>query len=225
MPVEPVPTRWELASPPDDHPDDLWALGADLEPGTLLAGYRHGLFPMPVAATTGWFFPAARAILPLERFHASRRLHRSRRRFHVRVDVAFADVVRACADPARPGAWLDERMIEAYSELHRLGWAHSVEAWDAEGLAGAVYGVAIGGLFAAESMFSLRTDASKTALWALVELLTDAGDPGQRLLDAQWPTPHLTSLGAVTATRAEYRRRLERALELPDPFGWKAAPD
>ncbi len=216
--VEPPPSTWALTSPPDDHPGDLWALGADLEPGTLLAAYRLGLFPMPVAGTIGWFSPTARAILPLDRFHASRRLHRTRRRFETRVDTSFAEVVTACADPGRPGGWLDERMIEAYVRLHRLGWAHSVEAWDAHGLAGGVYGVAVGGLFAAESMFTRRTDASKAALWALVELLRRAGAGEGRLLDAQWPTPHLASLGAVTVSRAEYTRRLDVATTLPSPF-------
>jgi leucyl/phenylalanyl-tRNA--protein transferase len=219
MPVEPPPTTWRIEQPPDDHPDDLWAIGADVAPGTMLAGYRVGILPMPVAGTVGWFSPVERAVLPLGRFHASRRLCRSRRRFEIRVDTAFDAVVAACADPARPGAWIDQAMIDAYSELHRLGWAHSVEAWDDEGLAGGVFGVAIGGLFAAESMFTARTDASKIALWALVELLADSRDAERRLLDAQWPTPHLASLGAITVTRPEYRRRLAGALPLRDPFG------
>jgi leucyl/phenylalanyl-tRNA--protein transferase len=213
------PTRWALTSAPDDYDGDLWALGADLEPATLLTAYRLGLFPMPLQGTTGWFSPMERAVLPLASFHASRRLHRSRRRFEIGVDTAFSDVVQACADPSRPGGWLDQPTSDAYVELHRLGWAHSVEAWDDEGLAGGVYGVAVGGLFAAESMFSRRTDASKAALWALVEFLQTAGDADSRLLDAQWPTPHLKSLGAVTVSRGEYRRLLTLALGLPEPFG------
>ncbi len=134
------------------------------------------------------------------------------------MDTAFTEVVHACADPSRPGGWLDEPTIAAYFELHRLGWAHAVEAWDDAGLAGGVYGVAVGGLFAAESMFTRRTDASKAALWALVELLESAGDGERRLLDAQWPTRHLASLGAVTVSRREYRRLLTTALALPSPF-------
>lgn len=218
MPVPLPPTPWALTAAPDDHPDDLWALGADLAPATLVSAYRLGLFPMPVAGLTGWFSPVTRAVLPLASFHASRRLHRTRRRFELRVDTAFDEVIGACADPSRPGAWLDETTIEAYVELHALGWAHSVEAWDAEGLAGGVYGVAIGGLFAAESMFTRRRDASKVALWGLVEHLRSAGDAARRLVDAQWPTPHLASLGARTVSRVEYRRRLEVALALTDPF-------
>ncbi len=218
MPDRLPPPSWALTAPPDDHPADLWALGGDLAPATLVAAYRLGLFPMPIAGTIGWFSPLERAILPQPAFHASRRLHRSRRRFEIRLNTAFAEVVHACADPSRPGGWLDQPTIDAYVELHRLGWAHAIEAWDDDGLAGGVYGVAVGGLFAAESMFTRRTDASKVALWALVELLESAGDGERRLLDAQWPTRHLTSLGAVTVSRREYQRLLTVALALPNPF-------
>jgi leucyl/phenylalanyl-tRNA---protein transferase len=219
MPVEPPATTWRLLPPPDDHPSDLWAVGGDLEPGTMLAAYRTGVFPMPVAGTIGWFSPAERAVLPILRFHASRRLHRSRRRFDTRVDTAFAEVVEACADPARPNGWIDRPLIDAYLRLHGLGWAHSIEAWDDHGLAGGVFGVAIGGLFAAESMFTARTDASKVALLGLVELLASTGDTDRRVLDVQWTSAHLRSLGAVTVTRSAYRKRLTRTLPLPDPFG------
>lgn len=218
-PIEPPPSRWELISAPDDFPGDLWAVGGDLEAGTLLEAYRLGLFPMPFAGSTGWFSPAERAVFPLGAFHVSRRLRRSRRRFQIRVDTAFDAVIRACADPRRPGAWIDEQIREAYEALHRLGWAHSLEAWDEHGLAGGLYGVALGGLFAAESMFTRRADASKAALWALVELLRSAGDDDRRLLDAQWQSAHLASLGAVAVPRAEYARRLTAALPLSDPFG------
>jgi leucyl/phenylalanyl-tRNA--protein transferase len=218
-PIEPPPSRWELTAAPDGLPGDLWAVGGDLEAGTLLEAYRLGLFPMPLAGTTGWFSPAERAVFPLRTFHVSRRLRRSRRRFEIRVDTAFDAVIRGCADPLRPGAWIDEQLREAYEALHRLGWAHSVEAWDEDGLAGGLYGVGVGGLFAAESMFTLRADASKAALWALVELLRSAGADDRRLLDAQWQSAHLASLGAVTVSRAEYVRRLTVALPLSDPFG------
>jgi leucyl/phenylalanyl-tRNA--protein transferase len=218
MPKDPPPTRWALEPPPDNHPDDLCGIGADLEPGTLLAAYRLGLFPMPVDGELAWWSPAERAVLPLERFHVSRSLGRSRRRYELRVDTAFADVVRGCADPVRPHGWIDGHVIASYTRLHDLGWAHSVEAWDDEGLAGGVYGLALGGLFAAESMFYRRRDASKVALAGLVELLSGAGDPDLRVLDCQWPTPHLSSLGAITISRGEYRRRLTGALELTDPF-------
>jgi leucyl/phenylalanyl-tRNA--protein transferase len=218
VPIELPPARWVLVPPADDHPDDLCGIGADLEPATVLAAYRLGMFPMPVEGTLAWWSPAERAVLPLERFHISRSLRRSLHRYEVRVDTAFEEVIRGCADPARPHGWIDDEIAAAYNRLHELGWAHSVEAWDPEGLAGGVYGLALGGLFAAESMFHRRRDGSKAALAGLVALLRAAGDADWRLLDCQWPTPHLASLGAVTITRRDYRRRLRRALRLPDPF-------
>ena len=218
MAREPSPTPWRLEAPPDDHPDDLWAVGADLAPGTLLAAYRLGLFPMPLRGTLGWFSPRRRAVVPLA-VDLSRSLRRARRRYELRVDGSFAAVVAGCARPGRPESWIDDDIAAAYGVLHELGWAHSVEAWDADGLAGGLYGVSIGGLFAAESMFHVRTDASKAAFVGLVELLRDAGDSERRLLDAQWLTPHLERLGAVEVERAEYRRRLGSALELDSAFG------
>jgi leucyl/phenylalanyl-tRNA--protein transferase len=133
------------------------------------------------------------------------------------VDISFVDVVAGCARPGDPASWIDPSIVAAYGRLHELGWAHSVEAWDDEGLAGGLYGVAIGGLFAAESMFHRRTDASKAAFAALVELLLSGGDAERPLFDVQWATPHLVTLGAVEIARAEYRRRLDVALTL-DPL-------
>ena len=147
----------------------------------------------------------------------SRSLRRARRRYEIRVDTAFADVVAGCARPGEPESWIDGQITDAYVRLHELGWAHSIEAWDDEGLAGGLYGVSIGGLFAAESMFHARTDASKAALVGLVELLRAAGEPERRILDAQWLTPHLETLGAVEVTRGEYRRRLDAALDVEAP--------
>ena len=217
VPAEPPPTPWRLDSPPDGYPDDLWAVGADLAPGTLVAAYRMGLFPMPLGARIGWFSPARRGVVPLDPFELSRSLRRARRRYEIRVDAAFSDVVSGCARPGDPASWIDSGIEQAYGRLHELGWAHSVEAWDADGLAGGLYGVAIGGLFAAESMFHVRTDASKAAFVGLVEVLRDAGAAAERVLDVQWLTPHLASLGAVEISRAEYRRRLAVALALPPP--------
>jgi leucyl/phenylalanyl-tRNA--protein transferase len=214
----PPPTTWELAPPPDDHPDDLWAVGADLEPGTLLAAYRLGLFPMPLRGTLGWFSPARRGVVPLAPFAPNRTLRRARARYELRVDTSFADVVAGCMRPGDPRSWIDDDVVSAYTRLHEHGWAHSIEAWDEEGLAGGLYGVAIDGLFAAESMFHARTDASKAAFVGLVQTLQSAGDVERRLLDVQWLTPHLASLGAVEITRPEYRRRLAVALELDQPF-------
>ena len=217
-PQDPPPSTWRLEPPPDEHADDLWALGADLEPGTLLAAYRLGLFPMPVGPELGWFSPCRRAIVPLEPFAGSRSLRRAARRYEIRLDTSFGDVVEGCARPGDPRSWIDADIAVAYTRLHELGWAHSVEAWDREGLAGGLYGIAIGGLFAAESMYSSRTDASKAAFVALVELMRESGDGEHRLLDVQWLTPHLTSLGAVTVQRTAYHARLERALSLRSPF-------
>jgi leucyl/phenylalanyl-tRNA--protein transferase len=217
-PREPPPTPWLLEAPPDEHPDDLWAVGADLEPGTLLAAYRLGLFPMPVGPRLGWFSPARRGVVPLEPFSPSRSLRRAARRYEVRVDTAFGAVLDGCARPGEPTSWIDDTVAAAYARLHEIGWAHSVEAWDEEGLAGGLYGVAIGGLFAAESMFHARTDASKAAFLGLVQRLRAAGDPTRRLLDVQWLTPHLAALGAVEIGRAEYRQRLAEALGLPSPW-------
>jgi leucyl/phenylalanyl-tRNA--protein transferase len=182
-------------------------VGGDLRPATLLAAYREGLFPMPLEGHLVWWSPDPRGILPPRGMVVSRTLRRTRRRFEIRWDTAFADVVDACADLRRPHGWITREIRDAYVELHELGWAHSVEAWDADGLAGGLYGVAIGGLFAAESMFHRASDASKAALAALSDRLgPDA------LLDVQWLTPHLASLGAVEIAREDYLRRLALAL-------------
>lgn len=216
MPIAPPPTNWTIERPADAHPHDLWAIGADLEPGTLLAAYRAGIFPMRVEGDLCWWSPELRAVIQLEGFSATRSLRRAARGYEIRVDSSFSQVIAGCADRRRPHGWIDPAFSAAYTHLHELGWAHSIEAWDGDGLAGGLYGVAVGGLFAAESMFHVRTDASKAALLALVRLLADAGGP--RVLDVQWATPHLLSLGAVEIGRAEYHRRLDTALPLPDAF-------
>ena len=215
MPVEPPPSPWHMPPPAAADEHGLVAIGADLAPGTLLAAYRSGLFPMPLTGLDpmAWWSPDPRGILPLDGLRVTASLRRSCRRFEVRVDTAFDAVVEGCADPSRRGGWIDRRIAGAYGELHRLGWAHSVEAWSDDGeLAGGLYGVAIGGFFAGESMFHRRPDASKVALVGLVERL----DPGG-LLDVQWRTPHLASLGAAEAPREAYLARLAAALELPLP--------
>ena len=220
MPIEPEPCAWAFPPAHAAGRDGVVALGADLAPGTLVAAYRAGLFPMPHPEAAGmvWWSPDPRGVLPLERFHESRSLRRSRRRYAITVDRAFGAVVAGCADPARAGGWISGEVRAAYTVLHAMGWAHSVEAWDADGtLAGGLYGVEIGGLFAAESKFHVRTDASKAALAALVDRLREAG--GERLLDVQWTTPHLRSLGAVDVPRALYLSRLDAALRLPPALG------
>ena len=198
-------------------------IGADLEPGTILAAYRRGMFPMPLGAhgPTGWWSPEPRAVIPLDGLRVTRSMRQSARRFEVRIGTAFAEVVTRCADPGRSGGWITDDVEAAYSRLHELGWAHSVEAWTHDGrLAGGLYGVAIGGLFAGESMyhvpFGWGRDASKVALMALVDFLVADGVPG-RLLDVQWLTPHLSRLGAVEISRDEYLRRMRSALMRPLP--------
>lgn len=219
VPVEPPPGSWAFPTPRGD--EDLVGVGADLAPGTLLAAYRAGLFPMPLGdpstdAVLGWWSPAQRGVLPPDGLRVTRSLARSCRRFDVRVDTAFADVIDGCADARRDQGWITGEIREAYLVLHRLGWAHSLEAWSVDGgiLAGGLYGVAIGGLFAGESMFHRQRDASKAALVGLVDLL---GDGMPRLLDVQWVTPHLETLGAVEIPRADYLARLDAALALPLP--------
>ena len=211
MRVEPPRSDWRFPGPARFDPDDdLVAAGADLAPGTLLEAYRRGLFPMPSGRRGDpmlWFSPVRRGVLPLDGLRVSRSLRRSVRKFEIRVDTALPEVIDACADPRRPAGWIDSSIRAAYVELHRLGWVHSVEAWRDGRLAGGLYGVSIGGLFAGESMFHRETDASKVALVALVDLLRE--DPEEpRLLDVQWQTPHLASLGVVQVPRREYLARL-----------------
>ena len=221
MPVEPAATPWIFPDAEDIAErglDDLVAVGADLQPGTLLEAYRHGLFPMPVGTLEmHWWCPDPRAVLPLDGLRVSRSLRRSCREFDIRVDTAFREVIAGCADPRRPQGWIDRDVLEAYVWLHELGWAHSVEAWHEGRLAGGLYGVAIGGLFAGESMFHRRRDASKVALVALVELLSGTPPCSGRVLDVQWRTPHLASLGVVETPRADYLERLPEVLAMPLP--------
>jgi leucyl/phenylalanyl-tRNA--protein transferase len=189
-----------------------------LTPDGVELAYRHGIFPMADEGSGEilWFRPDPRAIIPLDGFHISRSLARTLRRgiFEVRVDTDFEGVMRGCAD--RPeGTWISERFVEVYGALHRAGKAHSVEAWRDGRLVGGAYGLALGGAFMAESMFHRETDASKVALTVLVARLQERGFT---LLDVQYVTPHLESLGAVEITRREYERRLERALALDRTF-------
>ena len=182
------------------------------------------MFPMPGPGRRDpmhWWSPARRGVLPLDGMRVSRSLRQSCKHFEIRVDSAFDEVVAGCADPERPDGWIDDRISAAYTRLHRLGWAHSVEAWQDGALAGGLYGVAIGGLFAGESMFNRVRDASKVALVALVDILHDE-HVAERLLDVQWATPHLASLGVVEVTRREYLARLDVAaaggVPLPQAF-------
>jgi leucyl/phenylalanyl-tRNA--protein transferase len=208
VPLDPDPSPWVF---PDlresatggtghDEVDDLVAMGADLAPGTVLAAYRAGIFPMPGEGVDGmlWWSPVTRGVLPVHGLRVSRSLRQSVRRMQIRVDTAFREVVDACADPDRDGAWIDGEITE-----------------DGQ-LVGGLYGVAIGGLFAGESMFHRVRDASKVALVGLVSLLDDE-HADRRLVDVQWQTPHLESLGVVEVPRTTYLRQLEQALKLPLP--------
>jgi leucyl/phenylalanyl-tRNA--protein transferase len=196
---------------------DVVAAGADLEPGTVLTAYKKGLFPMPDGrGPLLWWSPVERGVIEVDGFTPSRSLRRARQRFEIRVNTAFDQVIRACADPTRPGSWIDQDIIDSYTRLHEMGWVHSVEAWDGDQLAGGLYGVAIGGLFAGESMFHRKTDGSKAAVAGLVELLSDKYAT-ERVLDIQWVTSHLATLGAISIPRDDYVRRVDRALAYPLP--------
>jgi leucyl/phenylalanyl-tRNA--protein transferase len=192
-----------------------------LTPDLLITAYSQGLFPMADEdGTIGWYEPRIRAIIPLEGFTAPRRLARTVRseRFEVRYDTAFEDVMRACAEPApgRESTWISEEMVAAYTTLHRLGLAHSVECWRESQLVGGLYGVAVGGLFAGESMFHRERDASKVALVHLVERLRAGGFV---LLDSQYIVgEHMLQFGTIEIPRAEYLRRLRAALRVEATF-------
>ncbi|MEM9659636.1 MAG: leucyl/phenylalanyl-tRNA--protein transferase [Planctomycetota bacterium] len=203
-------------------PEGLVAVGGDLTTSRLLDAYRHGIFPWPTSAGEPllWWSPDPRAVFPIGVMRVSRRLARRIRSatFQMTCDVAFPAVIEACGtEPGRRFAtWLTPDMIAAYVELHRQGYAHSVEAWQGDRLVGGVYGVAVGGLFAAESMFYRVRDASKVALYFLTHHLEQRG---YRLFDIQQWTPHTGSLGAIEMPRIQYLRRLSRAVDLPVTFG------
>jgi leucyl/phenylalanyl-tRNA---protein transferase len=231
MPTEPPATGWVFPDvaqlPVGPGAEDLGGAGADLEPGTLLAAYRHGLFPMPAGdggrrrrSSLLWWSPVERGVLPLDGLKVSRSLRQATRHLEVRVDTAFAAVIEACADPSREGSWIDGRIRTAYTRLHELGWAHSVEAWRDDELVGGLYGVAVDGLFAGESMFHRVSNASKVALVGLVDLLRDE-HRDRRVLDVQWRTEHLASLGVVAVPRPSYLRMLAEARDVPLPRAFR----
>lgn len=213
-PAEPPASVWSLPDPTRADRHGLVAVGADLEPGTLVAAYRSGFFPMPFGRRrTGWWSPDPRGVLPLDAMRVSRSLRRSLRRFEVRFDTRFTEVMTACADPQRPHGWINPAFIAAYQRLHELGFAHSVECFDDRGrLVGGLYGVRIGALFAGESMFHRTSDASKVAFVHLVRAMRDHG---LWLLDTQWSTPHLASLGVVDLPRQRYLALLSEATRTP----------
>jgi len=207
-------------------PNGLLAAGGDLSPARLLEGYRLGIFPWfsdgdPIL----WWSPDPRMVLFPSELKVSRSLGKvlRNRRYEVRFDSAFANVIASCAAPRKgvPGTWIGDAMVDAYLELHRLGHAHSVETWIEGSLAGGLYGVALGGVFFGESMFSRARDASKIALVALVARLKDEG---AGLIDCQMHTRHLETLGAREIPRARFSRLLEELIHYPrSPGTWSGA--
>jgi len=191
----------------------LVAVGGELSVERLLLAYRSGIFPWSVDPIT-WWSPDPRGIFELDRFHVSRSLARTLRRsvFEVTVNRAFRETMESCAasSPGRPSTWISSEFIRAYGKLHRQGHAHSVECWRGGELAGGIYGVAVGGLFAGESMFHRWPDASKVALHHLIQRLRDRGFV---LFDIQMVTPHTERLGAIEVPRREYLHRLKSALD------------
>ncbi len=209
---------------------DLIGFSAEFDAQLAVAAYCSGVFPMPLHETgfdgeMGWWSPVFRGVLPLDGLRVPRSLRKSSKRYTTTIDAAFGLVLERCADPGREHGWIDDDIRRVHRQLHEEGIAHSVETWDAEGrLVGGLYGIAIGGLFAGESMFHdpvLGRDASKVALMRLVEVLDD-GNP-DRLLDVQWQTDHLASLGVVEVERPTYLFLLERALDQP-PVEWPEPP-
>lgn len=199
------------------YPNGLLAAGGRLDSDTLLAAYRRGIFPWYEAPQPLlWWSPDPRSILLVEELHISRSLRKTLRRneFELSVDRAFGDVMRACAAPrdGQRGTWIDSDMIDAYSVLNTQGWAHSIEVWQNGALVGGLYGVAIGGVFFGESMFSLQSNASKVAMVTLVWLLRQRGG---RLIDCQLESEHLNSLGARNISRVDFENRLQQTVCMP----------
>lgn len=215
--------------PPEEAEGGLVAVGGDLSPGRLLLAYKSGIFPwyeqgLPIL----WHSPDPRCVLPLDRLHVGRTLRRvvAKRMYEVRFDTAFERVIRACKATLRPdqdGTWITNDMENAYVRLHRLGYAHSVEAFEANGeLAGGLYGVSLGRVFFGESMFSWRPNASKVALVSLAERVKRWGF---RLIDAQVPTPHTVAMGAEEWPRAKFLEVLRGELDHPTRKGsWTGEP-
>jgi leucyl/phenylalanyl-tRNA--protein transferase len=223
-PIEPPPSRARLPDPRSAGRAEVLAVGTDFTPGTLLKAYRSGVFPWPQSeGIVPWVSPLERAVRPLDGPpHWSRSLRRTLRHhaYTVTVDRAFEQVMRACGDERRDedgaGTWIVPDMIKGYTELFALGWTHSVEVWDGEALVGGIYGLAIGAMFAGESMFHRKTDCSKIAFAALVDRLR-AG--GFSLFDVQVLTPHLASLGCVPLRRRVFLERLAEAIAKPARLG------
>ncbi|MDR1237287.1 MAG: leucyl/phenylalanyl-tRNA--protein transferase [Propionibacteriaceae bacterium] len=216
-----------IFGPPQSWPtnQDAICTTPEFDAELTIEAYHAGLFPMPITPLKDvegvtWWSPRLRGVLPLSRLRVTRSMRKSAKRYRTSVDQAFSAVVAACADPARTGGWIDDQITAVYQELHADGIAHSIECWDsADRLVGGLYGVSFGGLFAGESMFhdaDLGRDASKVALMRLVGILSDEY-ADSRLIDVQWLTPHLASLGAITVPREAYLLSLRYLLAVPAP--------
>ena len=210
----PTECRWQFLPQAEWPDDEVVAIGADLEPDTVLYAYAHGMFPMYVdmkSRMLGWWSPLERGVIPLDGFRITRSLRSSAQQFVCTINVAFTRVMQECATARTDGNWINQEFIDAYTHLHQLGHAHSVEVWNKKGeLVGGLYGLRINGLFAGESMFHRETDASKVALMHLVDLMNL---DGMQLLDTQWNTDHLASLGCTSVTRADYLALLATAIQ------------
>jgi leucyl/phenylalanyl-tRNA--protein transferase len=209
----PTECRWTFPSPdlwPDD--DDIVAAGADLETDTLLFAYAHGMFPMFVnKRNLAWWSPVDRGVIPLDGLRVTRSMQQSAKKFTCTVNQAFTEVMTLCGSMRTDGNWINQHFIDAYTDLHEEGLAHSVEVWNEAGdLVGGLYGVRINKFFAGESMFHVETDASKVALMYLVQLMTL---DGMELLDTQWRTDHLESLGCIAIPREKYLQLLASAIQ------------
>jgi leucyl/phenylalanyl-tRNA--protein transferase len=211
-PIEPPPARVELPDARFANRDGVVALSRTMSPGLVLQAYRKGIFPWPVAqGVVPWASPDPRAIFPLQPARPwPRHVRRAMKGFAITFDHAFREVVIKCASTRAEGTWITPDILETYCELHALGWAHSAEAWRGDELAGGLYGMSVGSLFAGESMFHLRTGASKAAFAAMVERLRAKGC---RLFDVQVLSPHLASLGCVEVSREEYLRLVEETVD------------
>ena len=215
----PTECRWQFLPHSEWPPDEeVVAIGADLEPDTVLYAYAHGMFPMYVdkkSRMLGWWSPFERGVIPLNGFHISRSMRNSAQHFVCTSNVAFVRVMQECATARTDGNWINQEFIDAYTVLHEMGHAHSVEVWNKKGeLVGGLYGLRINGFFAGESMFHRETDASKVALMHLVDLMNL---DGMQLLDTQWNTDHLASLGCISVPRPDYLALLAKAI-VPQPF-------
>ncbi len=199
----------------------LTYFGSRWDSEVLLAAYRSGMFPMPYEiagqeCAIGWWSPQERAIFKPSEIVVSTSLRRSIKQFSITLDQDFESVIRACGNPERPGGWINQDVIASFCDLHRQGIAHSIEVWNTDGeLVGGLYGLDLGGVFAAESMFHIQTDASKVALAFLGKRLDDGSG---RIIDTQWQTQHLASMGATTMSRLEYCALLPELLTLPSAF-------